>query len=223
MNTKLRILFEDKHCVVVDKPARLLVASDKTGDETLLGIVRAYNESKQEPGKKGYLVPLHFLDRPVSGVIIFARSSKAASRLSDDFRKRRIKKIYEAWVEGEVQPKSNHLVDFLVKDRESNKVRTVSETHPEGKRSALDYEVVERKSGLTRVNITLGTGRSHQIRVQFASRGWPIVGDRKYGSKLDCGGRIALRAIYLEFTHPVSKEIVKIDAGGLDLGEFVDL
>jgi 23S rRNA pseudouridine1911/1915/1917 synthase len=208
----LRILFEDNHCIVVAKPARVLTASDKTGDETLLEMVRAYNAAQQVEGRKGYLVPLHFLDRPVSGIVLFARSSKAASRLSAQFREGRIEKVYNAIVEGPAPARSGLLEDYLLKDRKENVVTPVAPGTAGAKASRLSYEQlgVDRASGRTWLEIRPKTGRSHQIRTQLASRGMPIYGDRKYGALHGWDGVIALAAVAVTFEHPVTKAPVAL-------------
>lgn len=209
----LHILFEDNHCLALAKPPRMLVASDRTGDETLLDRARAYiAEKAAAKGMKGYLAPLHFLDRPVSGVILFAKSSKAASRLAQAFRNRGPAKIYHALVEGRPPKDRADLVDFLLKDHDENLVAVVPEGTSGAKRSSLSYHVVGRHGPYTLVEVELQTGRSHQIRVQLASRGMIIAGDRKYGSALDLGGAIALHAESLSFDHPTTRERITVVA-----------
>ncbi len=212
MTPPLQVLYEDKHCLVVMKPARLLTASDKTGDETLIGQARAYNAAKQAEGKKGYLVPLHFLDRPVSGVVMLAASSKAATRLNEQFRAGKIEKIYRAVVEGTPPAAEGELEDWLLKDKDDN-VTTVVPPRTEGaKDSRLFYKRLKSAGGLTLLEVRPHTGRSHQIRVQLSSRGWPIVGDTKYGSQRAWDGMIALHAFQVTFMHPVDKTPVTVKA-----------
>lgn len=206
------ILFEDGHVIVVAKPARLLTASDDTGDDTLLAKVRAYNAGNQAEGKKGYLVPLHFLDRPVSGVVMLAKSSKAAARLSEAFRSRKVTKVYHALVEGQPPSDGGEAVDFLTKDKDDNVSRVVPEGTGDAKRCVLSWRVVERKGRLTRLEVRPVTGRSHQIRVQLSSRDMPIYGDVKYGASTAWDGAIALHAAAVTFSHPVSKEPVTVKA-----------
>lgn len=214
----MKILFEDKHCLVVHKPARLLTASDKTGDETLVQLVRAYNASRQEPGKKGYVAPLHMLDRPVSGVVMFAVSSKAATRLAEQLRSGKVEKVYRAIVEGRPPATEGELEDFLLKDRKTNVVTVVAKGSKDAKACRLGFKVVGvTKSGLSVLEIRPKSGRSHQIRVQLASRGMPIFGDRKYGARGgweddELQGVIALHALSLTFAHPVSKEVVTVSS-----------
>lgn len=214
----MKILFEDKHCLVVDKPARLLTASDKTGDETLIQQVRAYNTSRQAEGKKGFVAPLHMLDRPVSGVVMFALSSKAASRLAEQLRNGKVEKVYQAVVEGRPKKSVAELNDWLLKDHQSNLVKVVAAGVSGAKACRLAYRVLgETAEALTVLEVRPKTGRSHQIRVQLAAQGLSILGDRKYGSQSGLwdqklSGVIALHAWKLSFVHPVSKENLTIEA-----------
>ncbi|MCX6130284.1 MAG: RluA family pseudouridine synthase [Proteobacteria bacterium] len=212
METRLDILYQDQHLVIVNKPARLLVGSDQSGDQTLLQMVRQWNADRQNEGKKGYCVPIHFLDRPVSGIVVFALSSKAAPRLNEMFKQRNLDKIYVAIVEGRPALSHGRLEHYLVKDKGSNLVRTCSAKHPEGKHSVLDYRVVATQGARTWIWVKPETGRSHQIRVQLASLGTPIVGDSKYGAKSSWDGRIALHAFRLQLLHPVGAQPLTIEA-----------
>lgn len=212
VNAPFTVLFEDHHCLVVAKPSRLLVASDATGDATLLALVRAAHAAQLAPGKKGYLVPLHFLDRPVSGVVMFAKSSKAASRLSADFRGGRIEKVYRAVVEGYPRETDALFEDWLLKDKEANRVKVVRAGTPHAKACRLRCRVLARHGNLSLLDIRPYTGRSHQIRVQLSSRGMAIYGDVKYGSSTPWDGAIALHARHVTFSHPVSKESLTITA-----------
>lgn len=214
----MKILFEDNHCLVVYKPARLLTASDNTGDDTLIEQVKRYNTARQDPGKKGFVAPLHMLDRPVSGVVMFAVSSKAASRLAEQMRTGKIEKIYQAVVEGQPKRGSIELNHWLLKDHKSNLVKVV----PEGTQGAKACRLIYRSigsigQGLSVLEVRPKTGRSHQIRVQLSTQGLPILGDRKYGSrtglwKQELTGVIALHAWKLSFTHPISKQLLTIEA-----------
>lgn len=200
------MIFEDNHCLAVGKPARMLTVSDDSGDETLLSLLRAYNTSKQLPGKKGYVAPIHMLDRPVSGLVLFAVSSKAAARLSELFRSRNMEKIYLAVVEGRPEAAEVELVDYLLKDRESNHTRIVPDSTPDAKKCVLSYRLIKSVGELSLLEVRPQTGRSHQIRVQLAGAGLKIYGDRRYGSSAEFDGAIALHAFRLNFTHPVTKE-----------------
>lgn len=206
------IIFEDKHIIAVTKPARVPVASDSSRDTTLLTMIRDWNLTRQVEGRKGYCVPIHFLDRPVSGTIIFALSSKAATRLNEQFRQRSLSKRYFAVVEGRPERTSAELEHYLLKEKSDNFVRIVGKGHPEGKLSVLRYKVLAAHKGLSWIEVFPETGRSHQIRVQLASLGTPIFGDVKYGAKNSWEGRIALHAATLEIQHPVSKEAMALRA-----------
>ena len=212
MSTQLQVLFADNHCLVANKPARLLTLGDDSGDLTLLGLVRDYHSARQAPGKKGYVAPLHSLDRPVSGVVMFALSSKAAARLSEQMRSRRIAKTYLAIVEGEPPAASGVLTDTLLKDRERNLTAVVEDDTPGAKHCELAYRVVERRGRLSLLVVEPRTGRSHQIRVQLSQAGMPIYGDVKYGASQGWDGQIALHARAVTFTHPVNKTPVHVAA-----------
>jgi 23S rRNA pseudouridine1911/1915/1917 synthase len=155
---------------------------------------------------------VHRLDRPVGGVVLFARTSKAASRLSEQFRSGRVEKVYEALVEGRVTAREGLLEDRLVKDHKTNVVRRSSEANPRARESQLSYRRLRTSPSITLLEIRPMTGRSHQIRVQLAAAGHPIVGDRKYGSKRPFEDGIALRAIRLTFEHPTTKVPITVEA-----------
>jgi len=214
-NKAIDVLFEDNHLLIVDKPAGLLSQADHTGDPDILSIAKDYLAKKyQKPGKV-YLGLVHRLDRPVSGVMILARTSKAASRLSEQIRKHEWSKTYEAVVEGEVT-KPLHLTHYLQKKGEINKSAVVGEKSENAKKASLDVEVIASKNRYTLVSVNLISGRSHQIRVQLSAHGTPIFADIKYGAKrhpkaLD----IALRSRTISFIHPVSKEKMTITSDRL--------
>lgn len=197
------IIYEDRHMVAANKPARVPVASEDSGDMTLLSMVREWNKLRQEPGKKGYCVPIHFLDRPVSGVILFAISSKAASRLNQMFRDRLMHKTYVAIVHGAPESSEGKLEHWLSKDREENFAKIVSSKHEDAKRCVLSFRVLATVEGRSLVQVNPVTGRSHQIRAQFSAIGCPLVGDTKYGAATSWDGRVALHAFSLRFSHPV--------------------
>ena len=206
-----RILYEDNHCLALDKPAGLLTMGDHTGQPTLVEMARDYLRDKyQKPGNI-FVGVVHRLDRPVSGVVLFARTSKGASRLSEQFRTHSIEKKYLAVVEGTVASRQGELCDRLVKDREQNVV-SVARDEQGGQECILSFEKLDRFGRFTLLEIRPQTGRSHQIRVQLSSRGWPIVGDRKYGSKTSVQGFIALHAESLTFLHPTTKQVVQVSA-----------
>lgn len=206
-NPDIEILFEDNHLLAVNKPAGLLSQEDHTGQPDLLNLCKEY--LKQEYNKKGdaFLGLLHRLDKPVSGVMLFAKTSKAASRISEQIRKRSIKKSYHAVVEG-VAPQNGMLQDFLLKNKKTNTVSVVSKKNKRAKKAELIYQRELIENNLSLLNITLITGRPHQIRVQLSNLGYPIYGDKKYGSKN--GGDIRLHASELTFSHPTLKNEVSI-------------
>ncbi len=212
MQSSLEILFADRHLIAVNKPARIGVGSDDSGDETLLTAVREWNSERQQEGRKGYCVPIHFLDRPVSGVIVFALSSKAAARLNSQFRDRSIGKHYAAIVEGIPAEPRGTLEHWLVKDRGQNETRVSHARHPDAKLSRLSYECLAVADGRSFLLVKPETGRSHQIRVQLAAMGTPIFGDVKYGASSAWDGRIALHAWHLHLKHPVGNAPLQITA-----------
>lgn len=206
-NSMLNVLYEDNHVLVVEKPVNIPVMEDESHDEDLLTICKGYLKEKyQKPGNV-YCGLVHRLDRPVGGVIVFAKTSKAASRLSDAVRKHELEKEYLAVLDGELKQKKGTLIDYLVKDTKKNMVTVTDEKH--GKKCILHYEVLGYKDHKTLVHIHLETGRSHQIRVQFSSRGYPLVFDQRY-NRHTTKGQIALYAFRLTFLHPTKKEPITI-------------
>lgn len=204
MKNKLEILYEDNHIIVVVKPNNILSQSDNTNDIDMLTIIKGYIKEKYNKLGNVYLGLVHRLDRPVSGVMVFAKTSKAASRLSDQVRTHALKKNYMAIVYDNGTLKDKDIfVDYLYKDSDNNS-KVVDES--KGKYSELSYEVISRDKNvnLTLVDISLKTGRHHQIRVQFASRNHALYGDQRYG--LQDKQQIALHAYKLEFIHPTTKE-----------------
>ncbi len=197
----INILYEDNHLLVVEKKPNILVQADDTNDTDLLTILKDYLKEKYNKPGNVYLGLVHRLDRPVGGVMVFAKTSKAASRLSDQVRTHKFEKIYYAVLCGKSK-ESDTLVDKLEKDTKTNMVR-VSEN---GKEAILDYELIDYKDNMSLVKIKLKTGRSHQIRVQFASRKLPLFGDQRYNREAKVGEQIALFAKSLSFYHPVTKE-----------------
>lgn len=207
----LSILYEDNHCLAVDKPAGLLTMGDHTGEPTLVDAARDYLKLKyQKPGNV-FVGVVHRLDRPVSGVVLFARTSKAAGRLSEQFRLRSVEKTYLALVEARVPQSAGTLEDRLQKDRVRNVVAVVDDDE-DGQDCVLDYRRRQSLGSRTLLEILPRTGRSHQIRVQLAAQGWPIVGDRKYGARGGPSGMICLHAASLAFAHPTTRERVVVSA-----------
>lgn len=202
---KINILYEDNHLLVVVKPINIPVQKDKSEDLDLLTILKQYLKEKYQKKGQVYLGLVHRLDRPVSGVMVFAKTSKAASRLSDQIRKCEMHKEYIAIVMGKLPQKAT-LIDYLIKDNKKNITKTTDKEH--GKKAILDYEVLDTKDNFNLVKINLHTGRSHQIRVQFSKRNNPLYGDIKYNKLAKNKENIALFANKLTFIHPVTKETV---------------
>lgn len=207
----ISILYEDNHILIVEKPVNIPVQKDESNDDDLLSILKADLKVRYEKPGNVYLSLLHRLDRPVSGAIVFAKTSKAASRMANLFRKREVYRSYLAVVRGNVRKDKAQLENFLYKDRKKNKVFVVSENHAEAKKAVLHYQVLERKQQLTLLKVELQTGRPHQIRVQLQQMGHPLYGDQKYGAHVnEVGEQIALWAHTLSFIHPVKKERITV-------------
>lgn len=185
---------------------------DSSGQPTLVDAARDYLKRKYNKPGNVFVGVVHRLDRPVSGVVLFARTSKGASRLSEQFRLRTVEKTYHALVEGNVSPSDGILRDRLVKDRARNVVAVVDDDDDDGQDCVLAYRRLRKSGRLTLVEIRPETGRSHQIRVQLSNHGWPIAGDKKYGSKIHVDGFIGLHAASLTFQHPTSKETITVSA-----------
>lgn len=213
---KVNIIYEDNHLLVVEKPVNMLTQGDQTGDADLLTYLK--DDIKVRYNKPGnvYLGLVHRLDRPVGGAMVFAKTSKAASRLSDQIRTREFDKAYMAVIHGVPERLSDTLVHYLVKDERTNTVRVVPEPKGTGKDQAadakkaiLEYQVKDTREGYSLVSIKLHTGRPHQIRVQFSAIGHPLYGDQKYGASVNKPGmQLALWSVEVGFTHPVLKEHV---------------
>lgn len=213
----LTILFEDNHCLAVNKPAGLLSQGDVTGDPSLVDWVSHYLKVTYHKPGNVFVGLVHRLDRPVSGVVLLAKTSKAADRLSRQFREGTVRKVYRAIVEGHWPEDSGVWVDRIDKDRQTNRSRTEPADGGQGKEAILAYRVIARTSSTTTFELEPRTGRGHQLRVQLADRGLPIVGDRKYGARrmiraLDGGHRIALHARLLAFQHPTLGEVIELTA-----------
>ena len=198
------VLYEDNHLLVVVKPANLPSQADASGDDDLLSILKGYiGEKYNKPGAV-YLGLVHRLDRPVGGVMVFARTSKAASRLSETFRTHEQDRRYLAVVEGEIRDEKT-LVDYLLKDAKTGMVRAVKKDAPGAKMAKLTTSPVACRENLTLTDVQLFTGRSHQIRVQHANAGHPLWGDMRYGHGRP-GRQIALWAYQLKIDHPTRHE-----------------
>lgn len=214
----LKVLYEDNSVIVVYKEAGILSQKDKDNDTSLLDMVKEYVKKKYNKPGNVYIGLVHRLDRNVSGVMVFARNSKSASRLSEEVRNGKLKKEYTAVVEGIIEEESGTFKDYLVKDSKFN-TKVTDEKH--GKLSVLDYRVIKRdyKKNRTLVKINLKTGRHHQIRVQFASRGHALCGDTRYGNTK---GNIALCANKLTFIHPITKKEMTFEINLPDNKYFTD-
>lgn len=211
MHLELKVLYEDNHLLVLNKPAGLLVQGDKTGDIPLVEHAKSYIGQKYKKPGAVFLGVVHRLDRPVSGVVIFARTSKALERMNTLFRDKKTKKTYWALVSNKPKIAEGTLVHWLVKDELKNKTTAYKSEHPDGQRSELSYRLITEVYGNFLVEVKPVTGRPHQIRVQLATMGCPILGDVKYGSKIPSNdGSIALHAYQLEFIHPVKNEPLAI-------------
>lgn len=208
-NPNITILFEDNHLLAIHKPAGVLSQEDYSGEPDVLTLCRAY--LKKEYNKPGnvFLGLVHRLDRPVAGVMLLAKTSKAASRISEQIRKRTVKKRYLAVVEGNPY-EHGMFIHYLQKNRETNRVSVVEPGKSKAQKAELTYQKKENKNKLSLLSITLITGRPHQIRVQLAHEGFPIIGDSKYGKSSDSG--IALFASELEIIHPTLKKPVVFSA-----------
>ncbi len=220
MTEKLVVLFEDNHCLAVAKPAPLLTQGVPPGILTLESLAKAYLKEKYAKRGNVYLGIPHRLDRPVSGVVLFARNTKAAQRLAEQFQKHQVVKTYMAAVEGNVEPEQGRWEDWLLKIPEEARSKRVSAEVPGARHAVLDYRRIGAGPGITLLEIQPRTGRMHQIRVQAAERGWPVLGDVHYGSKLPFGPVasmprervIALHARSLMFLHPIRFEPITVVA-----------
>jgi len=196
----INIIYEDNHLLVVEKPVNIPVQADSSKDKDLLTLLKGYIKEKYNKPGNVYLGLVHRLDRPVGGIMVFAKTSKAASRLSKQVKDKTMVKTYMAVVEGKPEKKGT-LKDKLEKDPKTN----ITKVSKNGKEAILNYELIDTKEKLSLVEINLITGRSHQIRVQFSSRNYPLYADQKYNKNAE-KGQIALFAKKLEFIHPTTKE-----------------
>lgn len=199
------ILFEDNHVIVAIKPPNLLTQADDTGDPDMLSLVKEYVKEKYQKPGEAYIGLVHRMDRPVGGLLVFARTSKAAARLSEQVRVHELNRQYVCVVEGNA-PDQFTYVDYLAKDTENNKVVVIpSYLKLQGKEAILHGRTIARRDGLSLVAIQLETGRAHQIRVQMQHAGFPLWGDHRYGNGKR-GQQIALWGFRLSFAHPVTKD-----------------
>jgi len=206
----LNVLYEDNHIIVVEKPVNIPSQGDKTGDLDMLTIVKKYIKEKYNKPGEAYIGLVHRLDRPTGGVMVFARTSKAASRLSEAVRNKELNKSYLAIVDGKMEKEKDTFKDYLYKNEKTNTSRIAKPNEKNAKEAILDYEVVlyNEEINMSVVKVNLHTGRHHQIRVQFASRGHSLNGDQKYGTR-GRGKQLCLWAYKLSFKHPVTKELME--------------
>lgn len=206
---KINIIYEDNHLLVVEKPVNIPVQKDTSSDIDLITMLKDYRIKNENKKGDAYIGLVHRLDRPVGGIMVFAKTSKSASRLSDQIRQNNFHKTYYAVVNGRSQ-KEGTFEDYLIKNEKENKSYVT--TKEKGKYSCLKYKLIDTKDNLSLVKINLITGRSHQIRVQFSTRGYPLVGDSKYGNNPN-NINIALFASSITFNHPTTKEELTFNIG----------
>ncbi|MBR8533946.1 RluA family pseudouridine synthase [Carboxylicivirga sediminis] len=211
--SKLDILYEDNHIIAVNKSSSDIVQGDKTGDETLSDKVKAYIKKKYDKPGDVFLGVVHRLDRPVSGVVLFARTSKALSRLNKMFQDKQVKKTYWALVAELPEEDSGRLVHYILKNSEKNKSYAFPKPRAGAKEAILNYRLISGLKNYYMLEVDLETGRHHQIRCQLAKIGCPIRGDLKYGfPRSNKDGSISLHARQIEFVHPVKQEPLTIVA-----------
>jgi 23S rRNA pseudouridine1911/1915/1917 synthase len=208
----LEVLFEDNHCLAVAKAAGISSAHFQGREETLDRIAKAYLKEKYRKPGNVFLGIVHRLDKPVSGVLLFARTSKAAARLAEQFRAGTVEKIYWAVVEGTVPRMAGTLEDWLVKNQTVGRVEVVEPRSKGARQALLHFQRRAVHGGWSWLEIRPQTGRTHQLRVQLAHHGWPIVGDARYGAVQTFGPAIALHARSLTFLHPIRHEPITITA-----------
>ncbi len=205
---EVKILFEDNHLIAVYKPAGVLVQGDKSGDISLLDMVKAFLKRKYNKPGNVFLGLVHRLDRNVDGVIIFAKTSKGASRISEQFRKHTVEKVYHAWVSGIVKDKSAVLVNYLKHDENQNYTSVYDKEMLDSDRAELSYELIKTEGEFSLLKIILKTGRQHQIRAQLSHIKHPIVGDSKYGSSINLPDkRMMLTATSLTFETATTEQV----------------
>ena len=209
----MEVVYEDNHIIIVNKQSGEIVQGDKTGDRPLSDIVKDYIKEKYAKPGAVFLGVVHRLDRPVSGLVVFARTSKALTRLNDMFRNGEVHKTYWAIVQNPPQQPDGLLQHWLVRNEKQNKSYAYDREKPQAKKAMLKYKVIGHSERYWLLEVNLLTGRHHQIRCQLAAMGCPIKGDLKYGSKRsNPDGSISLMARRVEFVHPVSKQDIVVEA-----------
>lgn len=215
MLTENQILFEDNHIIIINKKAGQLVQGDKTGDTSLLDEVKSYIKQKYSKPGNVFAGLVHRIDRPTSGIVIFAKTSKALTRLTEMIKKREIKKTYWAVVKKNEIPETQRLVHYLKKNEKNNKaiIFNTSSAQSGSKEAILTYKIIKRSDHYLLLEIDLETGRHHQIRAQLSAIKCPIKGDLKYGAdRSNSDGSIHLLARKIEFIHPIKKEKIVLEA-----------
>ena len=209
----MTVLYEDNHIIIINKAAGEIVQGDKTGDESLCDTMKAYIKEKYaKPGNVFIGLP-HRLDRPVSGIVVFAKTSKALERLNRMFSEGSVKKIYWALTKGIPVPAEAELESWILRNEKMNKSFSYPKEVKGSKRAVLHYRLAAASQNYNLIEVELKTGRHHQIRCQLSSIGCPIKGDLKYGAqRSNPDGSISLHARYIEFVHPVSKELIAVTA-----------
>ena len=209
----MTVVYEDNHIIIVNKTASEIVQGDKTGDTPLSEIVKQYLKEKyQKPGNV-FIGVTHRLDRPVSGLVVFAKTSKALSRLNEMFKTSEVKKTYWAIVKNAPKEPEGELVNYLVRNEKQNKSYAYDKEVPKSKKAILHYRLIGKSDNYFLLKVDLKTGRHHQIRCQLAKMGCPIKGDLKYGfARSNPDGSICLHARHISFVHPVSKEMIEVEA-----------
>ena len=209
----MTVVYEDNHLIIINKSASEIVQGDKTGDTPLSETVKQYLKEKYNKPGEVFLGVTHRLDRPVSGVVIFAKTSKALTRLNEMFRNQEVKKTYWAIVKDRPAETEGRLEHYLVRNEKQNKSVAHTKMVPNAKKASLSYKLISHSDNYFLLEVQLETGRHHQIRCQLAKMGCPIKGDLKYGfPRSNPNGGISLHARYVEFVHPVSKQLIQITA-----------
>ena len=209
----MTVVYEDNHIIIVNKTASEIVQGDKTGDTPLSETVKQYLKEKYSKPGNVFIGVAHRLDRPVSGLVVFAKTSKALSRLNEMFKNSEVKKTYWAVVKNLPREEEGELVNYLVRNEKQNKSYAYDKEVPGSKKAILHYRLIGRSQNYYLLEIDLKTGRHHQIRCQLAKMGCPIKGDLKYGApRSNPDGCICLHARYIRFVHPVSKELIEVES-----------
>lgn len=217
----IQIVYQDNHLLIVSKPAGLLVQGDQTGDSTLIEFVKKYLKVKFNKPNRVFLGLPHRIDRPTSGLVVLAKTSKALSRVSDQFKTRVVKKWYLAIIPKGIEQKSRHLIHYLKRVHRLNRSFVCNSEDPKAKRAVSVCEVIDESTKYQLLKIRLITGRHHQIRAQLAAVGFPIKGDLKYGSpRSNSDASICLHASQIEFVHPTTREIIQVNSPHPETGAW---